>query len=154
MTTPQFPSIDALYDAYPAARHSPESDYGCWWKDDDGGNWRLTFIHHTGQFYAEFSGGTVSAQTVVAGQRVQYISAGGGRGPVLIVGIARPMMDDSMGAPDPCEKILEGWAEKCGEQGSLQWAIDRIQENQRLEGMTVNELMDELKLNILKDDQT
>ncbi len=150
----QFRNLDALYDAYPAARHSPESDYGVWWKDDDGGNWRITFIHHTGQFYAAFSGGTVSGKTTIGDQEVSYIGIGGGEGPVVILGIARPVMDDRMGAPDPCEKILEGWAEKCGEQGSLQWATDMIQEHQRLEGMTIPELLDELKGNILGHDQT
>ena len=128
-TGTQFPSIDALYDAFPEARHSTESDYGVWWKDDDGGNWRVTYIHATGHLYAAYLGGTASKHAKFMGQTMLVVSAGSDRGPVVILGKTHPFTDDRVGAADPMEEVLEGWAEVCGQQGSLSWVIDRINQS-------------------------
>ena len=123
------PDIEAYYDAYPEARHSGESDYGVWWKDDDGGNWRVTYVHHTGHYYALHLGGTVSRRLAIAGNPI-LVSSGDGRseGPVLILGQGETCGDLTLRDTEPSEVVLEGWAEPCGSQGSLAWAVQRIRE--------------------------
>lgn len=125
----QFPDIEAYYAAHPEARASVESDYGVWWKDEDGGNWRVTYVHETGHVYAICLGSTSSGLVSIGGEEAVMVSAGDGRsGPVVILGTIEACGDIGLRAPDPAERVLEGWADKCGEQGSLAWVIGRLRE--------------------------
>lgn len=147
-----FPDIEAFYNAHPAARHSVESDYGCWWKDDGGGNWRVTYVHDTGHVYAIGSGSTSSRSVRVGGEEVAVITPGESHGPVVILGQLPTFTKEreaqvkserleawkasgysralSLGVyssePPEIAAALEGWAQKCGEQGSLAWALAQI----------------------------
>lgn len=131
------PDIEAFYSAHEAARYSGESDYGVWWKDDDGGNWRVTYVHETGHVYAICQGGTVSRRARIGGSPVDIVSAGAGAGPVVVMGILQPFPREEeervrrehwagVAPPEPAESVLDGWAQKCGQQGSLAWAFNRI----------------------------
>lgn len=138
MIAESYRNIEAFYTRFPAARRSPESDYGVWWKCPDGKNWRVTYVHATGHVYAIQLGGTTSffdsgldATVIMAGDK------GPNEGPVVILGKIEPFPEEEEDrvrrsnrfrvAPPPIEGIIDGWAEKCGEQGSLEWIYDRIQ---------------------------
>lgn len=147
-----YPNIEAFYDAHPTARHSIESDYGCWWKDDDGGNWRVTYVHETGHVYAIAAGSTISNQVRIGGEVVAVVSAGNDKGPVVILaqlraftqerearlkrerlerwkasGYSRKLAAEIRSSEPPeVAAALDGWATKCGEQGSLAWVLAQI----------------------------
>jgi hypothetical protein len=136
-----YPNVDGFYDAHPAARLSPESDYGVWWKGPDGDNWRVTYVHETGHVYAIGQGGTRSGRMVLGGEDVLVVSAGKLSGPVVILGQLAPFPREleeatrrtnryGVAPPGPAEAALDGWVQKCGEQGSLEWALDRVQRAQ------------------------
>ena len=118
-----YSDLEAYYTAHPDARHSGESDYGVWWKDDDGGNWRVTYVHRTGHYYAIYLGGTVSRRMTISSV---LVSAGDREGPVLILGRGDACGDITLRDDEPSEEVLKGWAQQCGEQGSLAWAVQRI----------------------------
>lgn len=143
-----YPNIEAFYTRVSGARHSPESDYGVWWKGPDGDNWRVTFVHDTGHVYAIRLGGTVSFIDTSIDAAV--ISAGQGEGPVIVLGQLKPFTEadearakqeardrgewrrvHAAGNP-PLEKYIKRWAERCGEQGSLEWMAERIRKAQEL----------------------
>lgn len=133
-----YPHIGAFYDAHPTARRSVESDYGVWWKGPDGDNWRVTYVHETGHVYATRQGGTHSGRMVLDGEEVFFVSAGASNGPVVILGRLAPFPREveeetrrrsryGVAPPDPAERALDGWSGVCGEQGSLEWAYQRVQ---------------------------
>lgn len=147
-----YPNIEAFYAAFPPARDSVESDYGCWWKDDDGGNWRVTYVHDTGHVYAVAAGCTIATHLRIGGEVVAIVSAGDNEGPVVILGQLRAFTqgrearlkrerlerwkasgyrrelaaDIHSSEPPEAGAALQGWAERCGEQGSLAWALQRV----------------------------
>lgn len=127
-----YPDVEKYYQDHPDARPSPESDYGVWWRDDDGGVWRVTYVHTTGHVYAirSSSTGANSERVNVGGQVAVLVSAGREAGPVVILGKLEPWEDsDDPGdwsPPEPAERALEGWAEVCGSQGSLAWVLERV----------------------------
>lgn len=127
----KYPDIDAYYDAYPKARMSIESDYGVWWKDDDGGTWRVTYVHETGHVYAICSSGVASGVLRVGGQEAVYVSAGKAVGPVVILGTLHPNPwdpDEPSREPLATKDAFGGdrWATVCGGQGSLAWIAERV----------------------------
>ena len=103
----QFPTMMDYYYACPEACRSPESDYGVWWKDDDGGNWRVSFVHHTGHFYAVCLGGTIAREIVIGGGpgllllttvgHKPGLDRHGSEGPVVIIGQGEPFVSDAFG---------------------------------------------------------
>lgn len=78
-------------------RLSPESDYGVWWYE--GGRnmppWRVSFVDKTMEVY-----------TICQGP-------GSYSGHVELLAEGCPKQE--------VEGLLEGWAERCGEAGSLHW---------------------------------
>lgn len=130
MTT--FVTIEDFYATYPEARHSGESDYGVWWRDDDGGVWRVSYVHATGHVYAIRAGSGVRSRMIrVGGQEIGAAFSVEHDGPVVILGKleARPEIDTRWRGrgEDPAERVLTGWADVCGQQGSLAWVAHRIQ---------------------------
>jgi len=132
-----FPDIEAYYEAEPAARLSPESDYGCWWRDADGGVWRVSYVHETGDVYAIRSRGVESGLFRLGQEVVALVSSGRAEGPVVILGRLAPWTEDQAKAsetphrpmgiePPPSATALEGWADFCGAQGSLDWVYYRV----------------------------
>lgn len=97
--------LDDFYHDDPRRCSSPEADYGVWWTEAPTAwpRWRVSYVKQTGEVYA-----------------VQMEE--GGRVEVLAVV-----------PPDPdkiyyrtLDHILEGWAEHCGELGSLAWVRERL----------------------------
>lgn len=132
-----FPTVEAFYLEHPAAHRSPESDYGVWWRDDDGGVWRVTYVHHTGHVYAVRSAGVRSGVANIGGQRCVLVSAGPGDGPVIILGQLPTFSDEReaevraaspyrVAAPPEMERAMEGWPDQCGPQGGLAWVLERV----------------------------
>lgn len=122
-----YPDVGAFYDQHEEARYSIESDYGVWWKDDDGGNWRVSYVHATGHVYAIGSGSTMASVLNIGGEAVAIIAAGNLNGPVVVFGrLNIPKSADSHRTP--ADDVLEGWAVECGKQGSLAWALERVRE--------------------------
>ena len=148
-----YPNIEAYYRAWPAARDSVESDYGVWWRDDDGGIWRVTYVHETGHVYAILVGprGATRRAARIGGQPVVMISAADDDhlpGPVAILGALDTWTDEQERAAgraateawrtagfraprpewpqDPAGRLLDGWADICGQQGSLAWVMQRV----------------------------
>jgi hypothetical protein len=146
-----YPSIQAFYTRYAEARHSAESDYGVWWRDADGGVWRVTYVHDTGHVYA-VRGSHWSGAVTLGDHEVLVVSAGNGEGLVVILGrlptftleregqLQRELRDawaesgyarelaprSQYSGPPEMEYAFEGWAEVCGTQGSLEWAYQRV----------------------------
>lgn len=94
----EYPSLVAFYNADPERLVSREHDVGLWWRDgaEDGPLYRAAWILATGELYLV---------------RLGPPAEGGGGVEVL----AR--------VPDEgrLERMLDGWRERCGAPGSLQW---------------------------------
>lgn len=123
-----YPDREAFYDANPEARGSGESDYGVWWRDDDRGTWRISWVHATGDVYAVRAPRPAPRDTTYAGW-LQLAGLYGARMPVVVlgnVGKLRSTGPDAFDHTEPLEAILPGWGERCGELGSLAWAVRRI----------------------------
>lgn len=107
MTRRTWASIEAFY-ADPQdyvgehRRLSPESDYGVWWRE--GGRnmppWRVSFVDKTSEVYAFCQGG----------------GSYSGHVELLAEGVPKKEV----------EELLDGWAEKCGEPGSLLWVRQQL----------------------------
>jgi hypothetical protein len=131
----QFPDVEAFYRFEPRAERSGESDYGVWWRDDDGGVWRVSYVHDTGHVYAVRLGGVRSDFLRLGAEEVVLVSAGDEVGPVVILGRIAPRpwrsrRETFFGGrrdDEPAEEALKGWTEECGQQGSLAWALARVQ---------------------------
>lgn len=111
----RFPSVDAFYDDDERRRHSPEWDYGVWWRataDERWPRWRVSWVCETGDLYA---------------------TRCAGRGIVLRLGNVPPLGaypyglgSEAWGAwhrEQPVERLLAGWAE--GDE-TLGWILDRL----------------------------
>jgi len=104
-------SLEEFYGANPARRASGEADYGVWWLGDSPRpHWRVSYVHATGEVYAAQLGGEVEVLGVV------------------------PPDEEHIGALDQpwepyyrtLDKILDGWAEHCGQPGGLAWVRERL----------------------------
>lgn len=135
----QYRDIEAYYDAVPEAALSPESDYGVWWRDDDGGVWRVTYVHETGDVYAVRSPGVTSGRLRIGGVETTLVSAGEHAGPVVVLGTidtfteeqeeAARLRSPHRVAEPPLEAVIPGWPDRCGQQGSLGWVLSMIREH-------------------------
>lgn len=92
---------------------SPEADYGLYWRDHRSWpTWRVSYVGNTGEIYA------VQLQ---------------GDGRVEILGVVEPDCDPY--APDDglyyrtLEGILDGWADECGREDSLDWCRVKLTEH-------------------------
>ena len=99
-----YANLDAFYDENPERRRSGEADYGCWWReaDSDWPRWRVSYVQKTAEVYA-----------------VQLTS-----GQVNVLGIVPP--DDDRICYRTLDRILEGWADRIQEPGSLDWVRRRL----------------------------
>lgn len=109
--------IEAYYDDDQRRRFSGESDYGCWYKDGAGGNWRVSYVDTTREVYAVYLGGGYASEVLLGGEPVLIAGAGHGDGPVVLLG--------TFTSEPEADAALADWAQHCGEPGSLQWAWDR-----------------------------
>lgn len=106
-----WPTTEDFYadPASPAERRrrSGEMDFGCWWLAGNLGRTqhRISAVLDTGEFYVI---------RLVTGLRDEP------PGEVFLAG--RFEAGDYRDA----ERILDGWADRCGEQDSLEWALDRL----------------------------
>ncbi|HWF25995.1 MAG TPA: hypothetical protein VG275_11135 [Solirubrobacteraceae bacterium] len=82
---------------------SPEVDFGVWWRNEgESQTWRVSWVRDTGEVYA-----------VTAGRPEEVLA----------------VLADSAGRPHPREHVdwlLDGWGERCGDPGSLDWVRDRV----------------------------
>ncbi len=92
-----YPSLAAFYNDEPARLSSRERDVGLWWREAaDGPLHRAAWVEQTGELYLV---------------RLGPPEEGGGCVEVL----AR------VGDAERLERMLAGWRERCGEEGSLRW---------------------------------
>ena len=101
-----FPDLETFYSAGVNRRRSQESDYGVHWRQgaDLSDRWRVSYIQATGEVYA----------------RREYSSL------VALLGVVPP--DEGEGGPwyRTLERILDGWADRCGKPGGLEWVRGRL----------------------------
>lgn len=127
MTThTDFVSIEHFYDANPARRGSPESDYGVMWREHGRTwpQWRVSYVQATGEVYAvHLTGNPI--------------------GPVRVLGIvppdpdrrfcncedcrATPRVDDRHTYYRTLDRILDGWADPDVAGHDLAWIVGRLQ---------------------------
>lgn len=144
-STSRYPSVEAFYDADERRRLSPELDYGVWWRAT-GVVHRLTWVEATGELVAvqltparslpfsvledELEGLGLPRQFA---ERVELIVE---RSPDLTVGLfgvavigGEPGELTVLGVVhgrEVVERLLDGWAEVCGEPDSVAWVVERV----------------------------
>jgi hypothetical protein len=91
----------AFYASRPARRPSRERDLGLFWRSRRGRVFRAAWVHDTGELYL-----------------VQHALGGPGGGSVHLLA-------DGMAEPE-LERRIDGWRDRCGEPGSLEWLLGRI----------------------------
>ena len=84
--------------------HSVAAGYGVWWKDGDKNfpYYRVSYVQSTGEVYAVASNGRS----------------------VMILGTWPPDVGEIYYAS--LDKVLEGWAERCGPPGGIQWIRGKL----------------------------
>jgi hypothetical protein len=103
-----YDDVEAFYRADPRRRQSIECDFGLW-RDACGAGHRLAWLKATGELYA---------------LRVAADGAGGG---VQVLGeLPRSGHPNLRRADLIVEAALSGWAERCGQRGSLEWVRGRL----------------------------
>lgn|SRR5215471_6500651 len=124
-STSRYPTVEAFYDADEARRRSPELDYGVWWRAA-GVVYRVTWVEATGELVAvQLTPAHVEAFTVpdaALGELDLFgfgvAVYGGEAGEVAVLGVVH--------GREVVERLLDGWAEVCGEEGSLAWVVERV----------------------------
>ena len=97
----RYPTLVAFYRADPARLDSRERDIGLWWRSGrEGPMHRAAWIEATGELYL-----------------VRLGPASGGGGGVEVIG--------NVSEVEQLEQALNGWRERCGMPGSLQWLRSR-----------------------------
>ena len=115
-------------------------DYGVWWRDRQGGIYRLSWQDDTDELYlVRLSGPHVSTFSgVTEDDHGMVMSAGGASGMVEVLAMIpahedgnRPRPDRSGGPPpyrdDTVEKILEGWPDHCDQPSGIDWLNERVE---------------------------
>jgi hypothetical protein len=102
-------NINEFYAQNPERQHSGEADYGVWWLNGQMTypRYRISYIHATGEVY-------------VINQNSREVE---------VLGVVKP--DDDGDYNGRCfyvtlDKILDGWADKCGQPNGLQWVKERL----------------------------
>jgi hypothetical protein len=96
-------SLGAFYASDPKRRGSRERDVGLFWRSRNGPSFRAAWVRDTGELYL-----------------FQHALGGRGGGSVHLL---RPTMDE----PE-LERRLYGWDDVCGQEGSLEWLLARLQD--------------------------
>jgi hypothetical protein len=140
--TSRYSSVEAFYAADERRRRSPELDFGVWWRAA-GVVYRLTWVDATGELVAVqlTPARTVSFHVLEDelervylpreyAERVELVAEtmaaatfgvaviGGDPGELTVLGVVRERA--------VVERLLEGWAEVCGEDNSLAWVVERV----------------------------
>jgi hypothetical protein len=118
-----FESVEAFYAADERRRRSPELDFGVWWRHR-GVVYRLSWVEATGELIVvqlspprvEPFAFPINGEGVVGG--LGTIVVGGDPETVTIIG--------RVNGREVVERLLDGWADWCGEQESLAWVLDRV----------------------------
>ena len=101
-----FRDLESFYGAGVNRMHSQEFDYGVHWRQgtDTSDRWRVSYVQATGEVYA----------------RREYSPL------VVVLGVVPP--DEAKGVPyyRTLERILDGWEDRCGKPGGLEWVRDRL----------------------------
>jgi hypothetical protein len=98
-----YSALAAFYRVDPRRRASRETDFGLWWRGEDGlPSYRAAWVEATGELYL-----------------VQH-GPGRGGGRVTVMGHEADR--------DALERRLTGWREICGRPGSVRWLRDRLDE--------------------------
>lgn len=121
-----FASVEAFYAADDRRRRSSELDFGVWWR---AGRtvYRLTWVEATGELIAvQLTLATVQPFSMPAGAFGEFIL--GGLGVAVIGGEAESVtVLGVVRGREVVERLLEGWADMCGERDSLAWVLERVQ---------------------------
>jgi hypothetical protein len=97
-----YSALAAFYRVDPRRRISRETDFGLWWRGEDGlPSYRAAWVEATGELYL-----------------VQH-GPGRGAGRVTLLG--------QQADRDALERQLAGWREVCGRPGSVRWLRDRLE---------------------------
>jgi hypothetical protein len=96
-------SLGAFYSSDPARRGSRERDVGLFWRSRSGPSFRAAWVRDTGELYL-----------------FQHALGGRGGGSVHLLA---PRLDEA-----ELERRLDGWADVCGREGSLEWLLARVQD--------------------------
>lgn len=107
----RWPSLEAFYAAEAARFRSGAMDFGVWWRDSAGSLYRISAVGDTGELYAF----RLSSRSLAPGA-------------VFLIGRFRA------GDYDSAEAVLPGWAEKCGGEDSLLWALEVAEASLRASG--------------------
>ena len=109
-----YPTLQAFYAADETRRRSPEAGYGVQWRLNGYQHpWRVAYVQLTGEIYA------------VHQDRANIEGAANSHGPVIVIARVPPDHQDVDVRRDPyyatLDRILSGWAERCGLPNSLVW---------------------------------
>lgn len=101
-----YTNLEAFYAQNEARRRSGEADYGVWWMEPERPRmyWRVSYVAATGEVYA-----------------LQFAGAGG---QVEVLGVFPP--DEGPNYYKGLDALLEGWADRCGQPGSLAWVKEKL----------------------------
>jgi hypothetical protein len=97
-------SLGAFYASDPARRGSRERDVGLFWRSRSGPSFRAAWVRDTRELYL-----------------FQHALGGPGGGSVHLLA---PRLDEA-----ELERRLNGWDEVCGQPGSLEWLLARVQDD-------------------------
>jgi hypothetical protein len=97
-------SLGAFYASDPARRASRERDVGLFWRSRSGPSFRAAWVRDTRELYL-----------------FQHALGGRGGGSVHLLA---PRLDEA-----ELERRLEGWDAVCGQPGSLEWLLARVQDS-------------------------
>ena len=106
-----YTNIEEYYAADEQRRRSGEADYGVQWRLKGWDyQWRVSYVHNTGEVYA--------------------VHKGSADGPVFVLAIVPPdpvdENDHRSNYYTTLDAILEGWPEHCGKSDSLNWIRDKL----------------------------
>lgn len=94
-------------------------DYGIWWRDNVGGVYRLTWLGPRRR----------PAGAGAPGELYLLALRGSHFGSAELLCVIPPIDDDPFEPLDGnVERLLDGWAEVCGKDGSVDWIRDRVRE--------------------------
>jgi hypothetical protein len=97
-----YPSLSAYYEEDVRREQSREVDCGVLWTTlaDFSPQWRVTWVEKTGEVYA-------------------YNQRRGAEEKLVVIGIVEE--------EEELERLIAGYAERCGQPGELKWIVDKLQ---------------------------
>lgn len=100
----------SVFSADIRRKHSPEVDYGVWWRDGQAyPTYRVSFIVDTGELYA-----------IDVNEKSVEILA-------IFTEFGLEKYDDEA-RKKFVESVMAGWAEKCGDIDSLEWVRECVKQ--------------------------